>query len=86
MSKQKVNDNIFRIDCTKCQPSGFIWPTEEVNAAENFADDLLDLPNRNNSFLNALDDSTTDKNVIIKNLYSNDELSAKYNYIFNKLL
>jgi hypothetical protein len=72
-------ENIMQIKCTTCQ-------NDILEKDNDNIDDLLEFPNKNNSFMNAFDDNTADQNVIIKKLYSNDELSAKYNYLFNKLL
>jgi hypothetical protein len=56
----------------------------ESPADYSYIERMLDMPNLYNSFSNTLND--TENNITIKSLYSNEELSTRYNYIFNKLL
>jgi hypothetical protein len=51
-------------------------------------ENLIELPNLNNSFSCLIEENKNDKEnkIQVKNLYSNEDISSKYNYLLNKLL
>ena len=73
--------NIVEVNCCNCH-----YSQDYTQDSQTLELDILNLPNKYGSFQNLLEEKKMEHEVIVKKLYSSEQLSCKYNYFLNKLI
>jgi hypothetical protein len=75
-------ENVIQLDCIKCQVKKNRLNENDLNTKPDVSESFFNLPNLSNSFVEKEAEFTK---CNLKQFYSNEYLSYKYDYILNKI-